>query len=199
MYSTGRNDNSRGIVSGIFGIISVILGGILIAIGYFMYNDFYVQVQYFYQHGDMDATGHKIMYAGFGLIGFGLILIFISLYFRISERRQFAGKVHDQDYDEFDDMVASMAGNKTIFDVFHSEDNTRIFSFYRNKTCIFKKGDEVYRGTMEPLTWEAGHPTLWRITLNINGQNAVCEISKVEGNILVKNSIGEEIFYRGRE
>ena len=194
-----QREINKGFVCGILAAIAVVLGGVLVAIGYYMYNDFYVQVEYFYQYGDMDNTGQKIMYGGFALIGVGVVLFLIGLYFMIKERRQFAGKVYDQDYDEFDDMVAQMAGNKTIFDVFHSENHTKIFSFYRNKTCIFKKGDDVYRGTMEPLEWKAGHPTLWRITLNIGDNEAVCQVSKVDGNILVKNSRGEEIFYRGRE
>ena len=114
------------------------------------------------------------------------------------ESKQFSEKIHNQDYDEFDDMVAQLAGNRSIFDVFHSEDHNRIFSFYRNKTCIFKKGDEVYRGKMEAIEREGDRPTVWRITLDYHGKKAICEIRKDEGDILVKNRLGEEKFYRGK-
>ena len=94
-------------------------------------------------------------------------------------------------------MVAQLAGNRSIFDVFHSEDRSRIFSFYRNKTFILKEGDQVHRGTMEPLEWANERPILWRITMDRDGKQESYEVSKVEGNILVKSDDGEQIFYRG--
>lgn len=181
----------------IVGILSIVLGIVLIIIGNTMNNDFYAQVEYFYSYGTMDSSGLSVMYFGIGIAAAGAIMLIISIIFSIRLRSQFNGTVHNQDYDEFDDMVAHLAGNRTIFDVFHSENEERVFSFYRNKTFIFKDGDEINRGKMEPLTWEAGHPTLWRITMDVHGAEKSYEVSKVEGDILVKGDEGEEIYYRG--
>lgn len=194
-----RRDSNKGAICGFFGILSVVAGVILIIIGNSMANNFYAQVEYYYQFGTSDSAGNTVMIGGIVLAVIGVILLFISLYFAIAARRQFAGVMHNQEFDEVDDVIEQMAGTKTIFDVFHSKENNRAFSFYRNKTCIFKEGDEVYHGKMEPLEWENGHPTLWRITLDYKGHKEVCEISKVEGNILVKNGTGEAIFYRGQQ
>ena len=180
----------------IVGILFAVFGIVLVIIGYMMNNNFYEQVEYYYMYGTTDSSGLSVMYTGVGLAAFGAVMLIISLILSINLRRQFKGTVHDQDYDEFDDMVAQLAGNRTIFDVFHSEDKNKGFSFYRNKTFIFKEGEEVSRGTMEPLTWEAGHPTLWRITMDDHGTQKSYEVSKVEGNILVKGDEGEEIYYR---
>lgn len=168
----------------------------LIIIGYSMNNNFYEQVEYYYAHGTMDNSGLNVMYFGIGTAAVGAVMVLISLILSFRLRGQFKGTVHDQDYDEFDDMVAQLAGNRTIFDVFHSEDRKKAFSFYRNKTFIFKEGEEIRRGNMEPLTWEAGHPTLWRITMDDDGAQKSFEVSKVEGNILVKGDGDEEIYYR---
>ena len=191
-----RDSGRKSIIFGIFGFLFLVVGVILIIAGNSITNNFQEQILYFYEHGDMDPTGAKIMYGGIGALAVSAICFIVSFILLIRSRRQFSGTVHDQDYEEFDDMVAQLAGNRTIFDVFHSEDEGKMFSFYRNKTCILKDGEKVYRGKMEPLTWEAGHPTLWRITMDIDGTNKVCEISKVEGDILVKSDEGEEIFYR---
>lgn len=181
----------------ILGILLVAFGVVLVFIGKNMNDDFYVQVEYFYQYGTRDSSGKTVLYGGIGLVAVGIVMLIVSFILSYKLRQQFSGTVHDQDYDEFDDMVAQLAGNKTIFDVFHTEDNTRAFSFYRNKTCILKAGDEIHRGTMEPLEWDNGHPTLWRITLDFDGKKESCEVSKIEGNILVKCKGGEQIFYRG--
>ncbi|MBQ3331264.1 MAG: hypothetical protein IJG87_08830 [Ruminococcus sp.] len=193
-----RRDGNKGVISGVFGILFVIAGVITIIFGNNIYNNFYEQVQYYYQYGGMDNTGKKIVTVGIALIVIGAILLFISLYFAVAARRQFAGVMHNQEFDEVDDVIEQMAGTKTIFDVFHNEDRTKVFSFYRNKTCIFKEGDKVYHGKMEPLEWENDRPTLWRITLDYKGHEEILEISKVEGNIKVKNDTGEAIFYRGQ-
>lgn len=191
-----RDSGRRGIVLGIFGFLFLVAGIIMIIAGNSINNNFQEQILYFYEHGTTDDTGLTIMYVGVGLVVVSVICFIVSFILFFKSRRQLSGVVHDQDYDEFDDMVASLAGNRTIFDVFHSEDGKKVFSFYRNKTCILKAGEKVYRGIMEPLTWEAGHPTLWRISLNVDGKKKVCEISKVERDILVKCGEGEAIFYR---
>ena len=165
-----RGETNRGAICGIIGIVAAITGVVLIFFGNYMAN------------------------------GYSSFYINLDYYYQtgIKERKQFSEKIHNQDYDEFDDMVAQLAGNRSIFDVFHSEDHNRIFSFYRNKTCIFKKGDEVYRGKMEAIEREGDRPTVWRITLDYHGKKAICEIRKDEGDILVKNRLGEEKFYRGK-
>lgn len=191
-----RDSGRRGIVLGIFGFLFLVAGIIMIIAGNSINNNFQEQILYFYEHGTTDDTGLKIMYYGFAVVGISVICFIVSFILFFKSRRQLSGVVHDQDYDEIDDMVASLAGNRTIFDVFYSEDRKKAFSFYRNKTCILKVGETVYRGIMEPLTWEAGHPTLWRITLNVDGKRKICEISKVERDILVKCDEGEAIFYR---
>lgn len=193
-----RRDSNKGAICGIFGILAVLAGVVLIIVGNSIYNNFYEQVEYFYQYGDMDNSGKKIVYGGIAMIVVGVVLLIVSLYFIIAERRQFAGVMHNQEFDEVDDVIEQMAGTRTIFDVFHNEDKSKIFSFSRDKTCKLKENDAIYHGRMEPLEWAAGHPTLWRITLDYKGHKEVCEISKVEGNILVKNESGEAIFYRGQ-
>ena len=196
-----RGETNRGAICGIIGIVAAITGAVLIFFGNYMangYSSFYINLDYYYQTGTFDTTGKNLVTAGIVLIVIGAVLLFLSLYFAIKERKQFSEKIHNQDYDEFDDMVAQLAGNRSIFDVFHSEDHNRIFSFYRNKTCIFKKGDEVYRGKMEAIEREGDRPTVWRITLDYHGKKAICEIRKDEGDILVKNRLGEEKFYRGK-
>lgn len=196
-----RGETNRGAICGIIGIVAAITGVVLIFFGNYMangYSSFYINLDYYYQTGTFDTTGKNLVTAGIVLIVIGAVLLFLSLYFAIKERKQFSEKIHNQDYDEFDDMVAQLAGNRSIFDVFHSEDHNRIFSFYRNKTCIFKKGDEVYRGKMEAIEREGDRPTVWRITLDYHGKKAICEIRKDEGDIIVKNRLGEEKFYRGK-
>ena len=193
-----RRDRNKGAICGIFGILAVVAGVILIIIGNLMFNNFYAQVEYYYQYGGMDDTGNTVVTIGVILIVIGVVLLIVSLYFALAERRQFAGVMHNQEFDEVDDVIEQMAGTRTIFDVFHSEDNSKIFSFSRDKTCKLKENGEIYHGKMEPLEWAAGHPTLWRITLDYKGHEEVCEVSKVEGNILVKNDSGQAIFYRGQ-
>ena len=156
------------------GILLIIFGIVLVIIGSSMNSDFYVQVEYYYAHGMTDRSGYTIMYYGIGLVAAGIITIIISLILSVKIRHQYAEKTNDQNYGEFDDMVAQLSGNRSIFDVFHSEDRSRIYSFYRNK-----------------------RPILWRITMDRDGKQESYEVSKVEGNILVKNDEGEEIFYRG--
>ena len=192
-----RRGNNAGPICGILGILSVIAGVIMIIVGNTMYNNFYAQVEYYYQYGGMDESGKSVMIGGIVMVIIGVVLLFISLYFILAERRQFAGVMHNQEFDEVDDVIEQMAGTRTIFDVFHNADNSKIFSFSRDKTCKLKENDKIYHGKMEPLEWEAGHPTLWRITLDYKGHKEVCEVSKVEGDILVKNESGEAIFYRG--
>ena len=192
-----RRDSNKGPICGIFGILFVIAGVITIIFGNNIYDNFYEQVQYYYQHGGLDDTGKNIVTVGIVLIVIGGILLFLSLYFALAARRQFAGVMHNQEFDEVDDVIEQMAGTHSIFDVFHSEDNTKIFSFSRDKTCKLKENGEIYHGKMEPLEWANGKPTLWRITLDYKGHKEVCEISKVEVNIKVKNDSGELIFYRG--
>lgn len=184
-------------VTRIIGVLLIIFGVVLVFIGRNIYTDFYAQVEYFYKFGTYDSAGLNVFYSGIGISAVGVVLLIVSIIFSVKLRRQFSDTVHDQDYEEFDDMVEQLAGNKTIFDVFHTEDNTRIFSFYRDKTCILKAGEDIHRGTMEPLTWANGHPTLWRITMDFDGSDQSCEVSKVDGNILVKCDDGEQIFYRG--
>ena len=132
-----RRDSNKGPIYGIFGILFVIAGVITIIFGNNIYDNFYEQVQYYYQHGGMDDTGKKIVTVGIVLIVIGGILLFISLYFTLAARRQFAGVMHNQEFDEVDDVIEQMAGTKTIFDVFHTEDNSKIFSFSRDKTIVF--------------------------------------------------------------
>ena len=184
-------------VTRILGFLLIGFGAVLIVIGYLMNNDFYAQVEYYYAHGTMDASGNNTMYYGVGLAVAGVVLIIISIILSVKTNRQFKGKIHDQDYDQFDDMVAQLAGNRSIFDVFHNEDRSKVFSFYRNKTFILKEGDQIHRGKMEPLKWENERPILWRITMDRDGKRESYEVSKVEGDILVKNDEGEQIFYRG--
>ena len=191
-----QKNESRGIVLGIIGALCVVTGLVLTILGNKIFNNFYEQVDYYYQHGTMDSFGRYVRYFGFGFIVLGGILIFLSIYFIMKAKKDFSEKLHKQDYKEVDSVITQLAGNKTIFDVFHSQDGTRTFSFYRNKTCILKAGDEVYHGKMEPLTWEAGHPTLWKIALDVNGNELDYEVSKVEGNILIKGDRTEKVFYR---
>lgn len=179
------------------GILLIIFGIVLVIIGSSMNSDFYVQVEYYYAHGMTDRSGYTILYYGIGLAAAGVLLNIISVVLSVKIRRQYAEKTNDQNYGEFDDMVAQLSGNRSIFDVFHSEDRSRIYSFYRNKTFILKEGDAVHRGNMEPLEWSNERPILWRITMDRDGNQESYEVSKVEGNILVKNDEGEEIFYRG--
>ena len=184
-------------VTRILGIVLIAFGIVLIVIGHLMNNQFYAQVEYYYTYGTMDVSSTNTMYYGIGLATVGLVLTIISIILTVKLNRQFKGKVHDQDYDQFDDMVAQLAGNRSIFDVFHSEDRSKAFSFYRNKTFILKEGDQINRGKMEPLEWANERPTLWRITMLRDGKRENYEVSKVEGDILVKNDEGEQIFYRG--
>ena len=184
-------------VTRILGIVLIAFGIVLIVIGYLMNNQFYAQVEYYYAHGTLDASGTNTMYYGVGLAAIGIVLVVISIILTVKLNRQFKGKIHDQDYDQFDDMVAQLSGNRSIFDVFHNEDRSKIFSFYRNKTFILKEGDQIHRGKMEPLEWVNERPTLWRITMDRDGKQESYEVSKVEGDILVKNDEGEQIFYRG--
>ena len=185
-------------VTRVLGILSMAFGAVLILIGYLMDKNFYAQVEYYYEHGTVDGSGSNTIYYGIGLIVFGAMLTIISIILTVKLNHQFKEKIHDQDYDQFDDMVAQLSGNRSIFDVFHNEDKSRIFSFYRNKTFILKEGDQIRRGKMEPLEWANERPILWRITMNRDGKRESYEVSKVEGNILVKNDEGEQIFYRGR-
>lgn len=184
-------------VTRILGIVLIVFGIVLIVIGHLMNNQFYAQVEYYYTYGTMDVSSTNTMYYGIGLATVGLVLTIISIILTVKLNRQFKGKVHDQDYDQFDDMVAQLAGNRSIFDVFHNEDRSMIFSFYRNKTFILKEGDQINRGKMEPLEWANERPILWRITMLRDGKRENYEVSKVEGDILVKNDEGEQIFYRG--
>ena len=184
-------------VTRILGALLIAFGIVLIVIGHLMNNQFYAQVEYYYTYGTMDVSSTNTMYYGIGLATVGLVLTIISIILTVKLNRQFKGKVHDQDYDQFDDMVAQLAGNRSIFDVFHSEDRSKIFSFYRNKTFILKEGDQIHRGRMEPLEWANERPILWRITMLRDGKRENYEVSKVEGDILVKNDEGEQIFYRG--
>ena len=172
-------------VTRILGALLIAFGIVLIVIGYLMHN------------GTLDASGTNTMYYGVGLAAIGIVLVVISIILTVKLNRQFKGKIHDQDYDQFDDMVAQLSGNRSIFDVFHNEDRSKIFSFYRNKTFILKEGDQIYRGRMEPLEWANERPILWRITMLRDGKRENYEVSKVEGDILVKNDEGEQIFYRG--
>lgn len=192
-----HRDSNAGPICGILGILFVIAGVAAIIFGNNIYNNFYEQVEYFYQHGDMDSSGKSIVTVGIVLIVIGAVLLFLSLYFILAARRQFAGVLHNQEFDEVDDVIEQMAGTRTIFDVFHNEDHSKIFSFSRDKTCKLKENGAIFHGKMEPLEWEAGHPTLWRITLDYKGHKEVCEVSKVEGNILVTNESGKAMFYRG--
>ena len=184
-------------VTRILGALLIAFGIVLIVIGHLMNNQFYAQVKYYYTYGTMDVSSTNTMYYGIGLATVGLVLTIISIILTVKLNRQFKGKVHDQDYDQFDDMVAQLAGNRSIFDVFHNEDRSMIFSFYRNKTFILKEGDQINRGKMEPLEWANERPILWRITMLRDGKRENYEVSKVEGDILVKNDEGEQIFYRG--
>ena len=197
MYSKRRGHHA-GPICGIFGILFVIAGVAAIIIGNNIYNNFYEQVEYYYQHGEMDDTGKTVVTVRIALIVVGAIFLFVSLYFTLAARRQFAGVVHKQEFDKVDDVIEQMAGTRTIFDVFHNEDKSKIIIFSRDKTCKLKENGAIYHGKMEPLTWEAGHPTLWRITLDYKGHQEVCEVSKVESNILVTNDSGKAIFYRGQ-
>ncbi|WP_405340334.1 hypothetical protein [Ruminococcus sp.] len=181
----------------VLGMLLIVFGVVLIVIGYFMNGNFYAQIEYYYANGRLDHTGLNLIYIGFGITAAGVILLIISIILTVKINRQFKEKTAEQEYNEFDDMVAQLAGNRSIFDVFHSEDRSRIFSFYRNKTFILKEGDQVHRGTMEPLEWANERPILWRITMDRDGKQESYEVSKVEGNILVKNDDGEQIFYRG--
>lgn len=191
-----RDSGNKSVIFGAFGLLLIAAGVALIVIGKNIYSQFYAQVEYFYQHNAIDPTGKHIMAGGIVAALLGGVLLAISLYYVILSRRDFSRTLHSGSYDEVDDVMEQLAGNKTIFDIFSSEDHHKTFSFYRNKTCILKEGEEVHRGKMEPLTWAAGHPTLWRITMDYGGREESCEISKVEGNILVKGAGGEEIFYR---
>ena len=148
------------------GILLIIFGIVLVIIGSSMNSDFYVQVEYYYAHGMTDRSGYTILYYGIGLAAAGVLLNIISVVLSVKIRRQYAEKTNDQNYGEFDDMVA-------------------------------KEGDAVHRGNMEPLEWANERPILWRITMDRDGKQESYEVSKVEGNILVKNDEGEEIFYRG--
>lgn len=196
-----RGETNRGAICGVIGILGVIAGAVLAFIGNYMangYSSFYINLEYYYRTGGFDSTGKNLVTVGIVMIVLGVVLLLISLYFAIVSRRQFSKIMNNQEQEELDDMITQMAGNRSIFDVFHSEDHNRMFSFYRDKTCIFKRGDKVYHGKMEPIEWNGDRPTVWKITLDYHGQEAVCEIRKDEGDILVKNRLGEEKFYRGK-
>jgi len=184
-------------VTRVLGILLIAFGLVLILIGYLMDQNFYAQIEYYYQYGTMDVSGNNTIYYGVGLIVFGVLLTVISVILSIKLNRQFKSKTHNQDYDQFDDMVAQLSGNRSIFDVFHSEDRSKVFSFYRNKTFILKEGETVCRGKMKPLKWANERPILWRISMDRDGKQESYEVSKVKENILVKNDEGEQIFYRG--
>ena len=179
----------------VFGIALIVICVVLMIIGNGMSreNDFYVQQEYYYEHGRMDTTGNTLMYVGIGLAVLGGILIVGGLYVNHIGKRKFA-VAKNSNYDDVDNMIEQMAGTTTIFDTFRSGDKT--FCFYRDKTCILKSGDQVFRGKMEPLEWDAGRPTLWDISLDCGGEEKHYEVSKVERNILVKGDREEEIFCR---
>ena len=188
--------DKRSMALSIIGFLILAAGVIMLFAGNNINNNFQEQILYYYEKGTTDPTGLNIMYSGLAVIGVGVICLIASFVLVIRSHRQFSGKVHDEDYEEYDDMIAQLAGNRTIFDVFHSEDNKRVFSFYRNKSCIFKENDVSHRGNMEPVAWEEGHPTVWRVTINVDETEQVYEVSKAEGNIVVKSDGGEEVFYR---
>ena len=180
-----------------FGVILILVCIVLLIIGNGMSrdNNFYVQQEYYYEHGVMDSTGSILAYIGFGLAVLGCVMIGIGLYVNHMFKRKF--KIDKgSDFDEVDDMIVQMAGTATIFDTFHSEDKEKTFCFYRNKTCILKEGDQISRGKMDPLEWAGGHPTLWEITFGEGEETTKYRITKTEGNILVKGEQSEEIFYR---
>ena len=179
----------------VLGIALIVICVVLLIIGNGMSrdNNFYVQQEYLYEHGDMDPTGSTLAYIGAGLAVLGIVFIICGLYVNHTSQRKI--KIEkDSDYDDVDNMIEQMAGTTTIFDTFHLEDKT--FCFYRDKTCILKNGEQVFRGRMEPLEWKGGHPTLWDIFLDCDGEQVNYKISKVDGNILVKGDESEEVFIR---
>ena len=172
-------------------VVSVIL--IVISISMIPENNFYVQLEYYYQHGTEDATGSILAAIVIGLSVLGGILIICRLYINYTSKRKFRIE-KGSDFDDVDSMIEQMAGTTTIYDTFHTEDKT--ICFYRDKTCIMKSGEKVFRGKMEPIEWNDDHPTLWDIFLDCNGEQVNYKISKVEGNILVKGDQNEEVFIR---
>ena len=101
-----RGETNRGAICGIIGIVAAITGVVLIFFGNYMangYSSFYINLDYYYQTGTFDTTGKNLVTAGIVLIVIGAVLLFLSLYFAIKERKQFSEKIHNQDYDEFDD------------------------------------------------------------------------------------------------
>ncbi len=194
-----RETGNKGFIFGILGVLLIVIGIVLIVIGYNMaygYSSFYINLEYRYQNHTKDTTGNHLIIGGVAAAILGVVFLAVCVYLYIKSRREMSKIVLDDAYNDVDDVMIQLAGTNTIFDIFHSEDRQKVFSFYRDKTCIFKEGDTVRRGKMEPLTWEAGRPTLWRITLDFDGRQESCEISKVDGNILVKSDVSEEVFYR---
>lgn len=194
---TVRKALQNSIICAIFGTIITVLGAVTVISGYNMHNNFAARTKFYLTYGREDKSGAVIMAVGAIVVILGVILLGLSLYFRRMSRRKFDDVVRRRDYEGTDAVIEQMAGTKTIFDIFHSEDRSRTFSFYRNKTCILKDGDTVWRGRMKALEWAAGHPTLWRITMDIEGEEQILEIAKTEGNIVVKKEDGtQEIYYR---
>ena len=141
------------------------------------------------------STGEKLMLGGYFVAGLGalLLLIGIILFVKSYRNRKTNGAGDDN---KAEDVVSQLVGIQTIYDIFHSEDRSSVFCFYRNNTCVLKEGDIVHRGKMDPVTWENDRPTLWRITLDVDGVDKVYEISKVDDDIRVKSDEGTAIFYR---
>lgn len=187
-----RRLRNNGIVFIISGIVVIAVGVAMIISGINMENDFNVQVGYYLEHGTFDDSGIVIRNVGIAVAALGALLTVAGIYMILITRRKYIEPKRDS-YDEIDDVVEQMAGTRTIFDIFKSEDGTRLFSFYRDKTCYLKEDGVSHRGHMEPLEWAGKRPTVWQIMLD-DGRSYV--VSKVEMNILAENSDGEEIFYR---
>ena len=178
-----RQSSFSGTMCGVCGVLALLSGGWLL----------------FFRSKSLPAFGGKATPASFGgiaLVVVGIVLMIFFLYGVYMRERRYQGTRHDKDREKVDDIIEQLSGHQSIYGVFHSEDNSRALSFYRDNTCILKEGTQICRGTMEPMEWASGKPVLWRVTVDIDGCQKICEISKEETNILIRSDKGEEIFYR---
>ena len=174
---------------GIIGIITLVLGGTLL---FFGSRSAYTLGGFDYRYGGLNGTGRAASIGGIVLVTVGIALVIICLYTRSVGGRRFSGTMHNHEYDGVDDVMLQLAGSRTIFGVFYSEDNSRALSVYRDNTCILKEGDSIRRGRIEPVT----QPDHWRATVDAGDGEQRYEISRADANLLIKSDRGEEIFYR---
>ena len=173
-----RQFENKSFLFGASGVLSVALGITLMIVG-------------------KNAFGGAAMQnSGVVLSALGAVLLIFAMHGFRQISRRYQATQHGNHSEQEDDMIAQIAGNRSIFDVFCSADNGRAFSFYCNNTCILKDGAGIRRGRIEPTSWEEGNPTQWRVTMDSESGEESCEISRIDSNILIRSEHGEEVFYR---